>query len=71
VDPRLLTLLAGIGARYGFGLQSPPAVPGEPADALVRQAVRGSVGARPLADDPAAIRWPHAWLAAQREPPRP
>lgn len=68
VDPRLLTLLAGIGAQYGFGLQSLPAVPGEPADALVRQAVLGSVGARSLADDPAAIQWLHAWLDAQREP---
>jgi hypothetical protein len=68
VDPRLLSLLAGIGARYGLGVQRLPVVPGEPGDALVRQAVLGSIGGRPLAEDPAALDLLRSWLAAQREP---
>ncbi len=68
VDPRLLTLLASVGAQDGFGLVDLPVVPGEPADAAVRQAVVGSVGGRPLADDPAAGTWLRSWLDAQREP---
>jgi hypothetical protein len=68
VDPRLLSLLAGIGARFGVGLQGLPAVPGEPADALVRQAVVARIGGRALTDDPAAREQLRAWLAAQRAP---
>jgi hypothetical protein len=68
VDPRLLTLLASIGAQYGFGLVDLPAVPGEPADADARQVVLGSVGGRPLGDDPAATARLRTWLAAQQEP---
>jgi hypothetical protein len=68
VDPRLLGLLAGIGARYGLGLHSLPAVPGEPPGALVRQAVVSAVGGRPLSEDPAAAGELRTWLAVQHEP---
>jgi hypothetical protein len=68
VDPRLLTLLAGVAARLGLGLDSLPPVPGEPAAASARQAVVGAVGGRPLADDPAAADELRSYLAAQQEP---
>jgi hypothetical protein len=68
VDPRLLSLLAGIAARFGLGLQSLPAVPGEPADALRRQAVVSGIGGRALADDPAATELLRGWLDAQQAP---
>ncbi|GAB4080199.1 hypothetical protein GCU67_16160 [Modestobacter muralis] len=68
VDPRLLTLLAGIGAQYGVGVESLPAVPGEPADAPVRQAVVTTVGGTSLAADPAAAERFRGWLGAQKEP---
>jgi hypothetical protein len=68
VDPRLLTLLAGIGAQYGAGVESLPAVPGEPADTPVRQAVVSTVGGTALATDPAATDRLRGWLGAQKEP---
>jgi hypothetical protein len=68
VDPRLLTLLASIGAQYGFGLQSLAPAPGEAPQGLVRQTVISSVGGRQLADDPAATERLGAWLDAQRQP---
>jgi len=68
VDPRLLTLLAGIGAQYGVGIGALPAVAGEPADDPVRQAVVAAVGGTPLATDPAATERLRGWLGAQREP---
>ena len=68
VDPRLLSLLAGIGAQYGVGVESLPAVPGEPADAPVRQAVIATVGGTSLATDPAAVDRLRGWLGAQKEP---
>ncbi|MFQ1001464.1 hypothetical protein [Modestobacter sp. SSW1-42] len=68
VDPRLLTLLAGIGAQFGVGVGSLPAVPGEPGDAPVRQAVLTTVGGTQLADDPAATERLRGWLGAQHEP---
>ncbi|WP_138759747.1 hypothetical protein [Modestobacter altitudinis] len=68
VDPRLLTLLASIGAQDGLELVDLPAVPGEPADAALRRVVLGSVGGRPLADDPAAGTRLRRWLDAQQEP---
>jgi hypothetical protein len=51
LDPRLLSLLAGIGAQSGIGLDSLPAVPAEQGRTLVRQAVISSVGGVGLADD--------------------
>jgi multisubunit Na+/H+ antiporter MnhG subunit len=68
VDPRLLSLLAGMAARLGIGLHALPAVPGEPAGALRRQAVVHSIGGRPVADDPAAAQQLRTYLAAQRDP---
>jgi hypothetical protein len=68
VDPRLLTLLAGISARLGLDLAALPAVPGEANGTLVRQAVVSSVGGRPVPADAAATAQLQAWLDAQREP---
>jgi len=67
VDPRLLTLLAGIAARYGVGLSALPAVPGEVAP-TIREAVVDSVGGVRLADDPALTGVVRAWLDAQLAP---
>jgi hypothetical protein len=68
VDPRLLTLLAGVSARLGLGLAELPAVPGEVPGTLVRQAVISSVGGRPVPADAAATARLQDWLAAQRAP---
>ncbi|WP_222193957.1 hypothetical protein [Modestobacter italicus] len=72
VDPRLLSLLAGLGARYGVGVGSLLPVPGEPAEAPVRQAVISSLGGTSLAGDDAAARAAEdrlrALLDAQRPP---
>jgi hypothetical protein len=69
VDPRLLTLLAGIGARNsGVGVAALPPVPGEPDDAPVRRAVITTLGGTALADDPAATERFRGWLGAQKEP---
>ncbi|QXG76999.1 hypothetical protein KUM42_05575 [Modestobacter sp. L9-4] len=68
VDPRLLTLLAGVGAQYGVGVDSLPAVAGEPADTPVRQAVVATVDDKALATDPAAAERFRGWLGAQKEP---
>lgn len=67
VDPRLLTLLAGIAAQYGVGLSSLPAVPGE-VSTPVRYAVVDSVDGTRLDDDPALVRQVERWLAAQLPP---
>ncbi|MGY2080741.1 hypothetical protein [Modestobacter sp. SYSU DS0657] len=70
VDPRVLTLLAGLAARFGVGLAGLPAVPGELPGVPVHLAVLGSVGGEPLPDAAAADRL-RAWLEAQRTPYRP
>ncbi|WP_369130666.1 hypothetical protein [Modestobacter roseus] len=71
VDPRLLTTLAGLAARFGVSLADLPAVPGELPGVPVRQAVLGSVAGVPLpGDSPAADRLRN-WLEAQRSPYRP
>lgn len=67
LDPRLLTLLAGIAAQYGVGVTEVPAVPGEVGTAL-RYAVVDSVGGTRLADDPALAELVRGWLAAQLPP---
>ncbi|SDO21669.1 hypothetical protein SAMN05660199_01544 [Klenkia soli] len=67
VDPRLLTLLAGIAAQYGVGISSLPAVPGEVGTA-VRYAVVDSVGGTRLVDDPALRDQVRTWLTAQLPP---
>ncbi|WP_369134519.1 hypothetical protein [Modestobacter sp. I12A-02662] len=68
VDPRLLTLLAGISSRFGLGLAGLPPVPGEVPGTLVRQAVIASVGGSPVPADGAATARLQSWLDAQREP---
>lgn len=68
LDPRLLSLLAGIGAQYGIGLDSLPAVPAEDGWTLVRHAVISSVGGAPLAGDEAQTDRVLALLRAQRAP---
>ncbi|GHE10308.1 hypothetical protein [Klenkia taihuensis] len=67
VDPRLLTLLAGVAAQQGIGLSALPAVPGE-VSTPVRYAVVDSVGGVRLADDPALVGQVEDWLAAQLPP---
>jgi len=71
VDPRLLVLLAGIGAQYGVGIAALDPVPGEPDGALVRQAVIASVGGTPLTGDDAGAQAAdrlRGWLDAQQDP---
>ncbi|MGY5882909.1 hypothetical protein [Modestobacter lacusdianchii] len=72
VDPRLLSLLAGLGARYGVGVGSLLPVPGEPGEAPVRQAVISSLGGTSIAGDDAAAQAAadrlRALLDAQRRP---
>jgi len=67
VDPRLLTLLAGVAAQYGVGLSALPAVPGE-VSTPVRYAVVDSVGGVRLREDPALAEQVEGWLAAQLPP---
>ncbi|MCO7222618.1 hypothetical protein, partial [Klenkia sp. PcliD-1-E] len=67
VDPRLLTLLAGVASQHGVGISALPAVPGEVA-VPVRHAVVDSVGGVRLADDPALTGQVEGWLAAQLPP---
>ena len=67
VDPRLLTLLAGLAAQYGVGIAALPAVPGEVGTA-VRYAVVDSVAGTLLVDDPALQQQVQDWLDAQLPP---
>ncbi|WP_139306714.1 hypothetical protein [Modestobacter sp. DSM 44400] len=68
LDPRLLSLLAGIGAQSGIGLAGLPAVPAEHDWTLVRQAVIESVGGVRLDADAAQTDRVRALLRAQRPP---
>ena len=67
VDPRLLTLLAGMTARFGLQLDALPTAPGEDDGTLVRQAVIAGVDGRPFTDaaDTADLR---TWLSVQEIP---
>jgi hypothetical protein len=67
VDPRLLTLLAGIAAQYGVGVSDLPVVPGEVGPAR-RFAVVDSVGGTRLVDDPDLTELVRGWLSAQLPP---
>lgn len=67
VDPRLLTLLAGIAAQYGVGISSLPAVPGE-VGTPVRRVVVDSVAGTPLREDPGLVVLVTTWLSAQLPP---
>ncbi|WP_409329835.1 hypothetical protein [Trujillonella humicola] len=69
VDPRLLTLIAGLTAREGVGLWEFPSLPGEQGGtAPARRVVVDAVGDRPVPADGAATQRLVAWLDAQLAP---
>ncbi|MPQ99957.1 hypothetical protein GB931_18950 [Modestobacter sp. I12A-02628] len=69
VDPRLLSLLAGMSAQFGVGLHSLPVVAGEEGTGtLTRVAVLDSMDGVPLDQDPARVDRLQAWLSVQRAP---
>jgi hypothetical protein len=72
LDPRLLSLLAGIGARSGLALDRLPVVPGEEGRTLVRSALIAGIDGVGLDDDTADARDRTdrlvAWVDAQRGP---
>lgn len=67
IDPRLLTLLAGMAAQDGVGIAALPAVSGE-VGTPVRRALIASIGGAPLAGDPEQLAQLTTWLAAQLPP---
>ena len=67
VDPRLLTLLAGIAAQYGVGVADLPRVTGE-LGTPVRYVVIDSVGGTRLAEDEQLTATVRTWLDAQLPP---
>jgi hypothetical protein len=68
VDPRLLTLLAGLAARSGVQLAELPAAPGEQGRTPLRSAVVAGVGGRPLAAGAPQLADLRTWLSAQHDP---
>jgi hypothetical protein len=69
VDPRLLSLLAALGAQFGVGVQDLPAEPGEPdAGAPARRALLDRLAADALTADAPATERLLAWLDAQQPP---
>jgi hypothetical protein len=68
LDPRLMSLLAGIGAASGIGLESLPVVPAEEDRTLRRYAVITSVGGIPIEGDPVQTDRVLTLLQAQRAP---
>ena len=68
LDPRLMSLLAGIGAASGIGLEGIPVVPGEEGRTLPRYAVLTSVGGVPIAGDAVQTERVLTLLRAQRPP---
>ncbi len=69
VDPRLLSLLAGLTAADGVGIAALPPLPGEEdAGTPARRALLDALGGAPVPADPAATERLQAWLAAQLPP---
>jgi hypothetical protein len=68
VDPRLLTLLAGIVARFDVRLADLPPAPGEEGPSAVRSALLTAADGTPLAADAPAQAALETWLSAQRAP---
>jgi hypothetical protein len=68
IDPRLLTLLAGVGSRLGLGVQALPAVAGEPDDADARVAVLDSALGEPLTPGSTAADRLLRYLHGQQPP---
>jgi len=65
VDPRLLTLLAGMAARFGTQLAELPLAAGEPVGASARAAVVSAVDGRPVAEGTTELAGLRSYLAAQ------
>jgi hypothetical protein len=68
VDPRLLSLLAGMAAQFGVGVAGFPVVPEEHGWTPVRSVVIATVAGASLSDDPAAEARLRRWLEAQKPP---
>ena len=68
VDPRLLTLLAGLAARFQVQLADLSVVPGEEGLTPVRSAVLAAAGGRPLTEGTEPLSEVQTWLSAQRGP---
>jgi hypothetical protein len=68
VDPRLLSLLAGMAAQFGVTVDRFPVVPEEGGRTPVRATVIASVAGAPLTADASAESRLRQWLDAQVEP---
>jgi hypothetical protein len=69
VDPRLLFVLAGLGAQYGIGIADFPPAPYEPASGvLAHQALVDGLGGAPVRPGTPATERLLAWLHAQVPP---
>ncbi len=69
VDPRLLSLLAALGAQFGVGVQDLPPAPGEPDDgAPARRALVDRLAADALPPGAPATERLLGWLDAQQPP---
>lgn len=65
VDPRLLTLLAGMAARFGTQLAALPLADGEPPEGSARAAVVSAVDGRPVAEGTQELADLRSYLAVQ------
>ncbi len=69
VDPRLLSVLAALGAQYGIGVQDFPLADGEPREGpLARRALVDRLAGDPLVPGAPATERLVAWLQAQLPP---
>lgn len=69
VDPRLLSVLAALGAQYGVGVQDFPLADGEPREGpLARRALVDRLAGDPLVPGAPATERLVAWLEAQLPP---
>jgi hypothetical protein len=69
VDPRLLAVLAALGAQFGIGVQDFPLADGEPGDGvLARRALVDRMAGEPLTPGAPATERLVAWLEAQLPP---
>ncbi len=67
VDPRLLTLLAGLSAQFGVTITALPDEPGETGTAIRRAGLERAAGV-PFDRDPAELSRVTEWIWAQRPP---
>ena len=69
VDPRLLSVLAALGAQFGVGVQDFPLADGEPGEGpLARRALVDRIAGDPLLPGTPATERLVAWLEAQLPP---